>query len=173
MGNIVKMLRNSKVGRPTVYPVVEPEFSQLARTSSAHGASPAVLFDQSHHMAETSRRRPGCGEVPLLTSPSTPSRTSTPGKAKHFVPVHPPEGYVIGDGLIMFRESETEFNLVGRAPTVSWVQYHAETGNWDVKLTEDPRSPSRPQGKPVLRRPLTAIQVQGPKRPRQYLEEKR
>ena len=74
-----------------------------------------------------------------------------------------PEGYVIGD-VIMFRESETEFNLVGRAPTVSWVQYQASIGNYDVKLTEDPRSPSRPQGKPVVRRHYR-FQVQGPNAP--------
>jgi vanillate/3-O-methylgallate O-demethylase len=124
-----------------------------------------VLFDQSHHMAEL--KVEGRDAEKLLSYLAINSfKNFTPGKAKHFVPVTP-EGYVIGD-VIMFRESETEFNLVGRAPTVSWVQYQAETGKFDVKLTEDPRSPSRPMGKPVVRRHYR-FQVQGPNAP-QILE---
>ena len=158
-GNIVKMLRNSKVGA-YVYPVVAPEFHNWRDEQRAWRES-AVLFDQSHHMAELLVEGPDAEKF-LSYLAINSFKNFTPGKAKHFVPVTP-EGYVIGD-VIMFRESETEFNLVGRAPTVSWVQYHAETGNWDVKLTEDPRSPSRPQGKPVIRRHYR-FQVQGPNAP--------
>jgi vanillate/3-O-methylgallate O-demethylase len=38
--------------------------------------------------------------------------------AKHFVPVTP-DGHVIGD-MIMFREEENRFVLVGRAPAANW-----------------------------------------------------
>jgi vanillate/3-O-methylgallate O-demethylase len=158
-GSTVDMLRNSKIGA-YVYPVVAPEFTNWRDEQRAWRES-AVLFDQSHHMAELKVEGPDAEK--LLSHLAINSfKNFTPGKAKHFVPVTP-EGYVIGD-VIMFRESETEFNLVGRAPSVSWVQYHAETGDYDVKLTEDPRSPSRPQGKPVLRRHYR-FQVQGPNAP--------
>ena len=52
--------------------------------------------------------------------------TFEPGKAKQFVPVTP-DGYVIGD-VILFYLAEDRFNLVGRAPVIEWVEYHAETG---------------------------------------------
>lgn len=158
-GNTVDMLRNSKIGA-YVYPVVAPEFTNWRDEQRAWRES-AVLFDQSHHMAELKVEGPDAEKL-LSYLAINSFKNFTPGKAKHFVPVTP-EGYVIGD-VIMFRESETEFNLVGRAPTVSWVQYHAETGDYDVTLTEDPRSPSRPQGKPVLRRHYR-FQVQGPNAP--------
>jgi vanillate/3-O-methylgallate O-demethylase len=158
-GSTVDMLRNSKIGA-YVYPVVAPEFTNWRDEQRAWRES-AVLFDQSHHMAELKVEGPDAEKL-LSYLAINSFKNFTPGKAKHFVPVTP-EGYVIGD-VIMFRESETEFNLVGRAPTVSWVQYHAETGDYDVKLTEDPRSPSRPQGKPVQRRHYR-FQVQGPNAP--------
>ena len=159
VGNPVDMLRNSRIGA-YVYPVVAPEFTNWRDEQRAWRDS-AVLFDQSHHMAEL--KVEGRDAEKLLSHLAINSfKGFTPGKAKHFVPVTP-AGHVIGD-VIMFRESDTEFNLVGRAPTVSWVQFNAATGGYDVKLTEDPRSPSRPQGKPVVRRHYR-FQVQGPNAP--------
>ena len=80
----------------------------------------------------------------------------TPGKAKHFVPCTP-EGYVIGD-VILFALAESTFNLVGRAPALSWVTYHAETGDHDVSVELDQRSALRTDG----RRKHYRFQVQGP-----------
>jgi syringate O-demethylase len=79
-----------------------------------------------------------------------------PGKAKQFVPVTP-EGYVIGD-VILFYLGENTFNLVGRAPVLEWVTFHAETGKWDVKVTLDQRTALRTDG----RRKVYRYQVQGP-----------
>jgi vanillate/3-O-methylgallate O-demethylase len=80
-------------------------------------------------------------------------------RAKHFVPCSY-DGYVIGD-VILFRTDEEEFNMVGRVPTVNWVQFHAESSDYDVELERDDRSPSRPGGKPVVRRHYR-YQIQGP-----------
>ena len=49
-GNVVEMLRNSRIGM-YVYPVVTPEFSNWREEQRAWRDG-AVLFDQSHHMAE-------------------------------------------------------------------------------------------------------------------------
>ena len=53
-----------------------------------------------------------------------------------------PDGYVIGD-VILFALGENEFNLVGRAPALNWVTYHAETGGYDVELELDLRTALR------------------------------
>ena len=55
--NPVELLRNSQVGA-YVYPVVPTEFSNWHRPSRSRWQKTAVLFDQSHHMANlTSRAR--------------------------------------------------------------------------------------------------------------------
>jgi syringate O-demethylase len=82
--------------------------------------------------------------------------TFEPGKAKQFVPCTP-DGYVIGD-VILFGLAEDRFNLVGRAPALNWVTYHAETGGHDVKVEFDQRTALRDD----LRRRHYRFQVQGP-----------
>ena len=77
-------------------------------------------------------------------------------KAKQFVPCTP-DGYVIGD-VILFHLAEHEFNLVGRAPVLNWVTYHAQTGGHDVEVELDQRSALRSDG----RRRHYRFQLQGP-----------
>jgi syringate O-demethylase len=77
-------------------------------------------------------------------------------RAKHFVPCSP-DGFVIGD-VILFALGENRFNLVGRAPALNWVTYHAETGGYDVQVELDVRTPLRTDG----RRRSYRFQVQGP-----------
>ena len=36
--------------------------------------------------------------------------------------------------------------FVGRAPAANWIQFHAETGGYNVKMTKDDRSPGAPDG---------------------------
>lgn len=154
--NTVEMLRNSQIGA-YVYPVVPPEFSNW-RDEQRAWRETAVLFDQSHHMAELTVKGPGAES--MLSSLAINSFENFPvTKAKHFVPVNY-DGYVIGD-VILFRPGQDEFNMVGRVPTVNWVQFHAETGGHDVSIERDDRSPSRPMGKPVMRRHYR-YQIQGP-----------
>ena len=77
-------------------------------------------------------------------------------RAKHFVPCTP-DGYVIGD-VILFPLAENRFNLVGRAPALNWITYHAETGGYDVKVDLDLRTALRSDG----RRRSYRFQLQGP-----------
>ena len=55
-GNPAKMLRNSRIGA-YVYPVVPMEFTNW-RDEQRAWRDTAVLFDQSHHMAELTIKGP-------------------------------------------------------------------------------------------------------------------
>ncbi|MEI9892322.1 MAG: hypothetical protein WDN45_19310 [Caulobacteraceae bacterium] len=61
-GNTVKHLRNSQLGA-YIYPVVPAEYSNFRSEMQAWRES-AVLFDQSHHMAEMLSKAP----TPSITS---------------------------------------------------------------------------------------------------------
>jgi vanillate/3-O-methylgallate O-demethylase len=77
-------------------------------------------------------------------------------KAKQFVAVNH-DGYVIGDAILFFL-AENRVSLVGRPSAHNWVQFHAETGGYDVTLERDERTAANPTG----RRKLYRFQVQGP-----------
>src|SRR6185312_15061123 len=81
-------------------------------------------------------------------------------KAKQYVPTTP-YGHVIGDGIIFYL-AENEFVYVGRAPAANWLMFQAEKGKYNVEIINDPRSPSRPMGKPV-ERISWRFQIQGPR----------
>src|SRR5579863_2662221 len=142
----VDMLRNSKIGA-YVYPVVATEFTNWRDEQRAWRES-AVLFDQSHHMVDIYIEGPDA--LKMLSHLAINSFAKFPvNRAKQFVP-GTPYGHVIGDG-ILFHLEQNKLVFVGRAPSASWIQFHAETGGYDVKIVKDDRSPSRPMGKPVHR----------------------
>ncbi len=60
-GNPVKLLRNSQLGA-YVYPVVPNEFTNW-RDEQRAWRETAVLFDQSHHMAELTDQGPRCAQA--------------------------------------------------------------------------------------------------------------
>jgi vanillate/3-O-methylgallate O-demethylase len=155
-GNPVTLLRNSQLGA-YVYPVVPSEFSNWRDEQRAWHES-AVLFDQSHHMAEvTVKGRDALKLMSYLTINSFANFSLN--KAKQMVPLSY-DGFVIGDG-ILFYLAENELLFVGRAPTVNWIEFHCQTGGWNVDYLRDDRSPSHPRGKAVTRRHYR-FQVQGP-----------
>ena len=154
--NTTEMLRNSQIGA-YVYPVVPPEFSNWRDEQRAWREN-CVLFDQSHHMVDIFVEGPDAFKMlSYLTINSF--KNFTVNKAKQFVPCSY-DGYVIGDG-ILFHLEENKFVFVGRAPTANWIQFHAETGGYNVNTVYDDRSPSRPMGKPVTRINYR-YQIQGP-----------
>jgi vanillate/3-O-methylgallate O-demethylase len=159
-GNIVPVLRNSKIGI-YVYPVVASEFSNWRDEQRAWRDS-AVLFDQSHHMDELVVEGPDAAKFLESFAINSFANFET-SRAKHYVPVSP-DGYVIGD-MIIFREEQNKFVLVGRAPTANWLRYNASLGKHNIKVTHDPRSPSRPDGKKVERIHYR-FQIQGPDAPK-------
>lgn len=154
--NPVDMLRNSQIGA-YVYPVVAYEFTNW-RDEQLAWRQTCVLYDQSHHMVDLFVEGPDALKMLSHLTINT-FKNFKVNKAKQFVPCSY-DGYVIGDG-ILFYLAENKFVFVGRAPTANWIQFHAETGGYDVTTIYDDRSPSRPMGKPVSRINYR-YQIQGP-----------
>ncbi|WP_033921691.1 syringate O-demethylase [Sphingomonas sp. 37zxx] len=153
-GNIVDLLRNQQSG-PNVYPGVPGEYSNW-RAEQMAWSNACVLFNQSFHMVDLAVEGPDA--FAMLNHLGINSfKGFVPDRAKQFVPVTP-DGYVIGD-VILFYLEENSFNLVGRAPTIEWVEFHAATGDWDVTVTRDERTAMRPD--PENRRNYR-FQLQGP-----------
>ncbi|HEX6195519.1 MAG TPA: hypothetical protein VFZ37_06390 [Jiangellaceae bacterium] len=155
-GNVVDLLRNSQIGA-YIYPVVPSEFTNWRREQRAWRDT-AVLYDQSHHMVNLFLEGPDAVKLISETGINTVSNFPV-NRAKQFVPVSP-AGYVIGDG-ILFHEEENRVVFVGRAPVANWLQFRAETGGYNVEVTKDDRSPSRPYGHAVSRK-YWRFQIQGP-----------
>ena len=155
-GNAADMLRNSKIGA-YIYPVVPPEFTNW-RDEQRAWRETCVLFDQSHHMVEQYVEGPDA--LKLLSHLAFNSFANFPtSRAKQFVPCSY-DGYVIGDG-ILFRLEENKFTFrrtrsIRKLDSISCrnrrIQCHDE---------KDDRSPSRPGGKPVIRKHYR-YQIQGP-----------
>lgn len=153
VGSAVEMARNSQIG-PYVYPAVPAEFSNW-RDEQVAWRETSALFDQSHHMLDLEIEGPGT--IDLLSHVGVNSFESfAPNKAKQLVACNE-DGYVIGDGILFFLD-EDKVRLVGRPSAHNWVQFHAETGGYDVTLSRDERTAVNPTG----RRQLYRFQVQGP-----------
>jgi glycine cleavage system aminomethyltransferase T len=149
----VELLRNQQSG-PNVYPGVPAEYTNW-RDEQRAWQQTCVLFNQSYHMADLAVEGPDAFK--LLSGLSMNSfKNFEVNKAKQFVPCSP-DGHIIGD-VILFYLAENKFNLVGRAPALNWVTYHAQTGKYDVKVELDQRSALRADG----RRKSFRFQIQGP-----------
>ncbi len=152
-GNPVHLVRNSQIG-PYVYPKVPSEFSNW-RDEQVAWRETCALFDQSHHMTELYVDGPDV--IRLFSDLGVNSFENVAvNKAKQLVACNH-DGYVIGDAILFFL-GESRVMLVGRPSAHNWVQFHAETGGYDVTLERDERTVANPTG----RRKLYRYQVQGP-----------
>jgi len=152
-GDLVELLRNQQVG-PNVYPGVPSEYSNW-RSEQWAWQHTAVLYNQSYHMVDLEVRGPDAFAM-LEYLAINSFKGFVPDKAKQFVPCTP-YGHVIGD-VILFYLEEQRFNLVGRAPSIEWVEFHAASGKWNVEVERDERWAMRTDGK----RKNYRFQVQGP-----------
>jgi vanillate/3-O-methylgallate O-demethylase len=153
VGDPVELARNSQIG-PYVYPAVASEFSNW-RDEQVAWRETTALFDQSHHMTDLSVKGPDVIKLFADLGVNTFDSFAV-GKAKQFVACNH-DGYVIGDAILFFLD-ENSVRLVGRPSAHNWVQYHAETGDYDVQLDRDERTAVNPSG----RREFYRYQVQGP-----------
>lgn len=151
-GSPVKLLWNSTMP-PAIVPRVVPEFTNW-RDEQLAWRRTAVLYDQSHHMADLNIK--GRDALKLISTLGINSFRNFPvDMAKQFVAVNH-DGYVIGDN-ILFHLGDDEYHAVGIPPSINWLHYHAVTGGYDVEVWRDDNSFYR-KGDPVLYR----YQIQGP-----------
>ncbi|GAA3199683.1 aminomethyl transferase family protein [Microbacterium terregens] len=150
-GSAVDLLRNAQA-RPTVFPVT-PEFSNW-RSEQQSWRTSVALLDQSHHMTDLFITGPDA--LRLLSDVGVNSFAKFQiDQAKQFIAVNH-EGYLIGDA-ILFYLAEQSFDLVGWHMVLDWVQFHGETGDYDVSFERDASSVVR-EGDPKLYR----YELQGP-----------
>jgi glycine cleavage system aminomethyltransferase T len=151
-GNPVHMLRNSQIG-PYAFPVVRSEFTNW-RDEQRSWRETCALFDQSHHMTDLYVDGPDALKLFSDLGVNT-FKNFKINQAKQFVACNH-EGYVIGDAILFYLD-QNKFNLVGRPPAASWVQYNLEAGRYNAKAERDERSAVN-QG----RRKVFRFQIQGP-----------
>jgi vanillate/3-O-methylgallate O-demethylase len=150
--NPVERLRNSQIG-PYAFPVVRSEFTNW-RDEQRAWKETCALLDQSHHMADLYLDGPDAPQI-LSDLGVNSFKNFKVNQAKQFVACNY-DGYVIGDSIVFYLD-ENKFNLVGRPPSLNWVQYHAETGGYKATAVRDERSAVN-QG----RRRTFRYQIQGP-----------
>ncbi|MCI2415867.1 aminomethyl transferase family protein [Saccharopolyspora sp. K220] len=152
VGSPLELLRNSTV-RPHTFPVA-PEFTNWRSEQRAWRTS-CALFDQSHHMTDLYLN--GKDALRLLTDFGVNSFANfAPGKAKQYVAANQ-DGYFIGDAILFHLDDEL-FDVVGHPTVLNWLQYNAETGDYDVRIERDENSYDRPSGPPKNYR----CELQGP-----------
>jgi len=151
VGNPVDMLRNAP-GGPYVFPI-QSEYTNW-RDEQESWRKTAVLFDQSYHM--TDHYMEGPDVIRLLSDLGINSlKNFGRNKAKQII-VCNYDGYVIGDS-ILFGLEDDKINIVNRPNAGNWVEFHAETGSYDVTVDRDDRSLSNDKDRKVYR-----YEVQGP-----------
>ena len=131
-----------------------PEFTNW-RDEQRAWQETCVLFDQSFHMNDLAVEGPDALE--LLSHLAVNSFDGFAWRPRQALRAVQPDGYVIGD-VILFALGGDRFNLVGRAPALNWIMFHAETGGYDVAVELDLRTALRTDG----RRRSYRFQVQGP-----------
>ena len=120
-----------RAGRAERLPGRPGRVHQLARRAAGLAEDLRALQPVVPH-GRSGGRGPGRAQAALPPRASTASTGFVVDKAKQFVPCTP-DGYVIGD-VILFYLAENTFNLVGRAPALNWIRFHAETGGYDVEV---------------------------------------
>jgi vanillate/3-O-methylgallate O-demethylase len=151
-GNPVTMLRHSQIG-PYAFPVVKHEFTNW-RDEQRSWRQTCALLDQSHHMTDLYVDGPDA--LKLLAALGVNTFTNFRVNTAKQIVVCNPRGYVIGDA-ILFHLADQSFNIVGRPPVANWVQFHAETGGYNVTIARDERSAQNNGRRRVYR-----YQLQGP-----------
>lgn len=152
-GNAVRMLYNAPTGR-YAFPVAA-EFSHWSEEQRAWHETVA-LMDQSFHMTDLYVSGPDTIKLMSYLSVNSFANFGR-NKAKQLVCCNE-DGYVIGDAIIFGLEDD-QVNIVGRPVLANWVQFHAETGDWNVSVVRDERSLDSTAASRLTYR----FEIQGPK----------
>jgi len=133
-GNVVEMLRNAQAG-PYQFPI-KAEFTNWRDEQEAWRTG-AVLFDQSFHMTDHYIEGPDVKR--LMSDLAVNSMANFRKDIAKQVIFCAPDGYVVGDA-IMFILDDDKINIVNKPINRDWVQFHIETGGYDVEATTDTRA---------------------------------
>nr|WP_274637147.1 aminomethyl transferase family protein [Microbacterium bovistercoris] len=150
-GGPLQLLRSGRSGS-FIFPVTS-EFTNW-RDEQESWRTSAALMDLSQHMPDLIVQGPDVFRLLAHLGANT-FRGFGPMKAKQLIAVGP-DGNMIGDA-ILFCLGEDLVRIVGRPPALSWVQFHAETGSWNVELRRDERAIIVPRTRELYR-----LQLQGP-----------
>lgn len=150
-GSPLDMLRNSQTGAYQ-FPI-PAEFSNW-RDEQRAWREGVALMDQSFHM--TDLHVEGRDVMQFVASLAANSfKTFGDNKAKQFIACAP-SGYLIGD-MIIFGLGDNLVNIVGRPTVANWVEYKAQSGEFDVACDRDERTLQNTKPRKNFR-----FEVQGP-----------
>ena len=134
VGSPLDMLRNASLG-PYQFPI-QSEFTNWRDEQEAWRKT-AVLFDQSYHMTDHYIEGPDTRNfIDSLAVNSCQNWSRDVAKQLVFCNY---DGRVVGDG-IMFILEEEKVNIVNKPINRNWVQFHAETGGFNVETMTDSRA---------------------------------
>ena len=134
VGNPLDMLRNASLG-PYQFPI-QSEFTNWRDEQEAWRKT-AVLFDQSYHMTDHYIEGPDTRNfIDSLAVNSCQNWSRDVAKQLVFCNY---DGRVVGDG-IMFILEEEKVNIVNKPINRNWVEFHAETGGFNVETMTDSRA---------------------------------
>jgi glycine cleavage system aminomethyltransferase T len=150
-GGALAMLRGSQLG-PYVFPV-RAEFSNWRDEQRAWRESVALL-DLSLHMTDLYIEGPDAYRL-IADLGANSFKGFGAGRAKQYIACAP-NGYLIGD-MILFGLAERQVCVVGRPTVANWMQYNAQVGKYDVRVTRDERTADNPNPRKTFR-----FQIQGP-----------
>ncbi len=152
LGNPAEFLRDVPVGAYQ-YPV-QSEFTNW-RDEHRSWREDVGLLDQSLHMTDLYVEGPDLlrllSEVGINTF-----KNYSRNKGKQLVCCNH-DGKLIGD-MILFGLEDLKVNIVGRPVVANWIQFHCETGGYDVHYERDERLVNNPQPRKTYR-----FELQGPK----------
>jgi vanillate/3-O-methylgallate O-demethylase len=150
-GGPLELMRS---GRSGSFPFpIRAEFTNW-RDEQESWRTSAALMDLSHHMTDLTVEGPDCYR--LLSALGANSFAGFgPMKAKQFIAVGY-DGHMVGD-CILFCLAGNLVRLVGRPPALNWVDFHAQTGGYDVTTRRGERTVSNARGREMFR-----LQLQGP-----------
>jgi glycine cleavage system aminomethyltransferase T len=150
-GGPLQLLRSGRSGG-FVFPV-RAEFTNWRDEQESWRRS-AALMDLSQHMPDLIVEGPDVFRL-LEHLGANSFRNFGPMKAKQLIAVGH-DGNMVGDA-ILFCLGEQLVRIVGRPPALNWVQFHVETGDWDVTVRRDDRPMLTPRPRELYR-----FQLQGP-----------
>lgn len=152
LGGPARMLRSSSLGA-YYFPVVAPEYTDWKDEQRAW-MNDVALLNLSYHMTHIYLRGPDV--LKLLKRVSCTKLGDFPINHGKQLILASEDGYFIGDN-IAFHTSDDVYRFSGPWTVSNWLQYHIDTGDYDITYERDESQNAR-TGDPLI----YAYQVQGP-----------